>query len=318
MTITTPKAALYILIFVSFVWGAEFVLVDLTIAKLPTNTFNAIRFFLAGLALLPLFYFSKERHQTLPIKPLLISGSLLGFFLFLGFYAQTEGMRYTSVSNAGFITGMAVPLVSLLGFMFFNKRPTLAVWIGIVVATLGLYFLTTGGEFSFNNGDLLILACAFAFAFHLVFTDKFVKDLPVLSLSIVQIFSVAAYCLAAALLSGDPLFYLSGSEPVSWHEHLFEPIIVFSILVTALLGTAFAYWAQTSCQQFLPSHKVAMVFASEPIFAHGAAWLFLGEHLALMGFMGAGMIIAGMLISELGDKKHPPKINPLDQNATSG
>jgi len=62
---------------------------------------------------------------------------------------------------------------------------------------------------------------------------------------------------------------------------------------------------------------VAMVFASEPIFAHGAAWLFLGEHLGVLGFIGAGMIIAGMLISELGDKEHPPHINPLDQNASS-
>jgi len=317
MSITTPRGALYILIFVSFVWGAEFVLVDLTIAKLPTNTFNAIRFFLAGLALLPLFYFSKERKQALPIKKLLISGSLLGFFLFLGFYTQTEGMRYTSVSNAGFITGMAVPLVSLLGFIFFKKRPNLAVWIGIIVATVGLYFLTTGGEFSFNKGDLIVLACAFAFAFHLIFTDMFVKDLPILSLSIVQIFAVAIYCLVAALLSGDPLFYLVGSEPVSWYQHLSSPIILFSIFVTAVFGTSFAYWAQTSCQQFLPSHKVAMVFASEPIFAHGAAWLFLGEHLGWLGFIGAGMIITGMLISELGDKKHPPHINPLDQNASS-
>ena len=317
MTIKTPRIALYILIFVSFVWGAEFVLVDITIEKLPTNTFNAIRFFLAGLALLPLFYFSKERQQALPVKPLLISGGLLGFFLFLGFYTQTEGMRYTSVSNAGFITGMAIPLVSLLGFIFFKKRPTLAVWIGIVVATVGLYFLTTGGEFSFNKGDIIVLVCAFSFAFHLIFTDRFAKNLPILSLSIVQIFAVAIYCFVAALLSGDPLFYLVGSEPVIWYQHLSSPIIIFTILVTALLGTSFAYWAQTSCQQFLPSHKVAMIFASEPLFAHGAAWLFLGEHLGWLGLMGAGMIIVGMLISELGDKEHPPHINPLDQNASS-
>jgi len=306
MTITSPRFAFYLLLFVSFIWGAEFVLIDLTIAQLPTHTFNTLRFGLAALALLPVYYFSKERHQLKPALALLGCGLLLGFLLFVGFYGQTEGMRYTSVSNAGFITGMNVPLVSLLGFILFKNRTRWTAWVGIITATLGLYLLTMGDEFTFNKGDLLVLICAFSFALHIIFTGRFVKELPVLTLCIIQFFAVAAFSLLSALLSGEPLFYLVGQEALSWDQQVFKPIILFSILIAGLLGTALAYWGQSSCQKILAPHKVALIFASEPIFAHGAAWLFLDEHLGALGVVGAVFIILGMVISEWGDKASKP------------
>ncbi|OUR91032.1 EamA family transporter [Gammaproteobacteria bacterium 42_54_T18] len=315
MTITSPRFAFYLLLFVSFIWGAEFVLIDLTIAQLPTHTFNTLRFGLAALALLPVYYFSKERHQLKPMLALLGCGLLLGFLLFVGFYGQTEGMRYTSVSNAGFITGMNVPLVSLLGFILFKNRTRWTAWVGIITATLGLYLLTMGDEFTFNKGDLLVLICAFSFALHIIFTGRFVKNSPVLTLCIIQFFAVAAFSLLSALLSGEPLFYLVGQEALSWDQQVFKPIIIFSILIAGLLGTALAYWGQSACQKILAPHKVALIFASEPIFAHGAAWLFLDEHLGALGVVGAVFIILGMVISEWGDKAPKPKIE--DSTAAS-
>jgi len=315
MTITSPRFAFYLLLFVSFIWGAEFVLIDLTIAQLPTHTFNTLRFGLAALALLPVYYFSKERHQVKPVLALMGCGLLLGFLLFVGFYGQTEGMRYTSVSNAGFITGMNVPLVSLLGFILFKNRTRWTAWVGIITATLGLYLLTMGDEFSFNKGDLLVLICAFSFALHIIFTGRFVKNLPVLTLCIVQFFAVAAFSLLSALLGGEPLFYLMGQEALSWDQQVFKPIILFSILIAGFLGTALAYWGQSACQKILAPHKVALIFASEPIFAHGAAWLFLDEHLGALGVVGAVFIILGMVISEWGDKA--PKPNNQNSAAAS-
>jgi len=315
MTITSPRFAFYLLLFVSFIWGAEFVLIDLTIAQLPTHTFNTLRFGLAALALLPVYYFSKERHQVKPVLALMGCGQLLGFLLFVGFYGQTEGMRYTSVSNAGFITGMNVPLVSLLGFILFKNRTRWTACVGIITATLGLYLLTMGDEFSFNKGDLLVLICAFSFALHIIFTGRFVKNLPVLTLCIVQFFAVAAFSLFSALLGGEPLFYLMGQEALSWDQQVFKPIILFSISIAGLLGTALAYWGQSACQKILAPHKVALIFASEPIFAHGAAWLFLDEHLGALGVVGAVFIILGMVISEWGDKA--PKLNNQNSAAAS-
>jgi len=302
MTITSPRFAFYLLLFISFIWGGEFILIDLTIAQLPTHTFNALRFLLAALALLPVYYFSKERHQLKPVLALMGCGMVLGFLLFVGFFAQAEGMRYTSVSNAGFITGMSVPLVSLLGFILFKNRTRWTAWLGILSATLGLYLLTMGDQFTFNKGDLMVLICAFSFALHIIFTGRFVKNLPILTLCIIQLFAVAAFSLLSALLSGEPLFYLVGQEALSWDQQVFKPIILFSILIAGLLGTSLAYWGQSACQQILAPHKVALIFASEPVFAHGAAWLFLDEHLGVLGFVGAGFILLGMVISELGDK----------------
>lgn len=317
MTVKSPTTAFYLLLFVAFVWGGEFVLVDLSIAELPTNSFNAIRFMLAALAIIPIYYFSSERKEKKDYLKLTYTGLGLGLLLFIGFYTQTEGMHYTSVSNAGFITGLCVPLVSVLGFVFFKNKTSLPAWIGIITATTGIYLLTVGDKLEFNSGDLLVLICAFAFAFHIIITGKVIKDLPVLFLSFIQLLAVAAYSLIAALTSSDPFFYHPEQTPINWFDQLSKTIIWSSILIAAVFGTAYAYWAQSACQKIMKPHKVALVFATEPVFACIAAWLFLNETLGWIGLIGAGLIIVGMLISELGDKNHPAEMEPLDHTSAA-
>ncbi|WP_286239020.1 DMT family transporter [Neptuniibacter halophilus] len=315
MTITSPRNAILLLLLVSFFWGSEFVLIDLAVAILPTHSFNAVRFSIAALSLLPLLWFARENIAPGTWPKLLAAGLLLGFLLFIGFYTQTEGLRYTSVSNAGFITGLNVPLVPVMGYLLFRNRVGKNVWLGIIIATLGLYFLTMGGALTLNRGDLLVLTCAFAFAVHIVLTGRFVDKMPVILLSIIQLFAVAIYSALAAWLSPDPAFYHPEATPVSWPDQLNQPVIIWALLVSALLGTAYAYWAQSACQTVIEPHKVALVFATEPIFAHASAWLFLDEHLGLQGFIGAGMILGGMLISELGDRRRKASMKPLEHTA---
>jgi len=298
----------------SFIWGVEFVLVDLAIETLPTHTFNALRFLLAAVSLLPLLYFSKETLKPSQLRSLILASALLGFLLFIAFYTQTEGMRFTSVSNAGFITGLCVPLVSLLGVLFFKQASHLSVWVGVTLATIGLYFLTIGDAFVFNQGDALVFVCAVSFALHILLTGKFVEHLPVIHLSIIQLMAVAIYSAVASGISSEPSFYMTSQ--VAWHESLLQPIVLSAILIAGILGTAFAYWSQSVSQTLLAPHKVALIFASEPIFAHVSAWYFLDEHLGWLGLMGGALIIIGMVISEMGDQQHPPKVNVLDQNST--
>ncbi|MGR6874346.1 DMT family transporter [Pseudomonas sp. HK3] len=316
MTLLSPRIAFFLLLLTSFIWGAEFVLVDLAIEVLPTHTFNALRFGVAALSLMPLFYFSKEIINKAHIKSIVLAGLFLGLLLFIGFFTQTEGMRYTSVSNAGFITGLAVSLVSFLGFIFFTQKAAIAVWVGITLATIGLYCLTVGDKFVFNKGDALVLVCAFSFAFHILLTGKFVSTMPVILLSIIQLSAVALYSAIAGYLDPDPSFHITGEPAITWHEQLTTPIVYAGILIAGILGTAYAYWAQSVSQTLLAPHKVALIFASEPIFAHISAALFLDEKLGLLGFVGATCIILGMVVSELGDKQHTPKVNVLDQNSS--
>lgn len=316
MTIKSSKTAVCLLLLVSLIWGAEFVLIDLAVAQMPTHTFNAIRFLIAASSLLPLLWISRSQLREVKWLPLLGASALLGILLFIGFYTQTEGLRFTSVSNAGFITGLNVPLVPLLGFLLFRKQVAKAVWLGVLLATFGLYLLTIGDKLEFNKGDILVLICAFGFAGHILFTGRFVDKMPVVPLSIIQLVAVSLYSTIAALLSSDPAFYYPDAEPVTWLDQLLDPIIISSILVAGILGTAYAFWAQSASQQILESHKVALIFATEPVFAHLSAWLFLDEHLGTKGLIGAGLIILAMLISELGDRRKKVKVEPLDQTAT--
>ena len=302
MAFHTSRLAFIILFSVAFIWGAEFVLVDLAVAKVSTNLFNALRFALASLALLPLYFIKKEVIDKGALGHLFLAGFSLGFLLFVGFYAQTEGMRYTSVANAGFITGLSVPLVPVLAFLVFRQGASWNVWLGVICATLGLYLLTVGDNLSFNQGDSLVLICAFAFAFHILLTDKFVVNLPIISLSIIQMAAVAIYSLIALApeMIGPELIYPEASDNSFDISILLDPIVLSGILVTGLLGSAYAYWAQSACQRHLEPAKVALIFATEPVFAFLSAWVFLGEVLGFIGSLGALLILAAILISELG------------------
>ncbi|WP_028301144.1 DMT family transporter [Oceanospirillum beijerinckii] len=313
MVIRSHRAALLILSAVSFVWGAEFVLIDMAVEQMPVHTFNAFRFTLAGLSLIPLLILSKELIRPDQFWPLLQKGAILGFMLFVGFYAQTEGLRHTSVSNAGFITGLNVPLVPVLGFLIFRTKVARTVWLSVLLATVGLYMLTMGDKLEFNKGDLMVLVCAFAFAIHIVMTGRYVDHLPVVALSVVQLLAVGFYSIAGAVLSSEPAFYYLEAQPMTWVDQLIDPLIIAAILVAGLLGTAFAYWGQSACQKILPDYKVALVFATEPVFAYITAWLVLSETLGFIGILGAIGIIAGMLVAELGDRRHPLEVQVLDQ-----
>ena len=321
MTIKSPKTAIALLCFISFIWGFGFVLVDISIETVPTHSFNGLRFLIATLCLLPLWKFDRpssidstaDLTKQYSLSRLFITGFGLGFLLFLGFATQTEGMRYTSVSNAGFITGLSVPLVPLLGFLLFRDKLSISAWFGVASATAGLYFLTIGDKLVFNSGDLLILICALSFASHIIATGKTTHALPSIPLSIIQMAAVTLYSFLSALLNGE----LSSTADVQQLAiNLMEPIVIVTIVIAATLGSALAYWAQTAAQKIISPYKVALIFALEPLFAHASAAIFLGETLGIKGWVGAGLIISGMLIAQLGDKNHPPQMHADEHSST--
>lgn len=194
--------------------------------------------------------------------------------MFIAFYTQTEGLKHTTVSNAGFITGLTSPLVPILGLLLFRTKVSRSVYLGVIFATVGLYLLT----------------------------GRFVSDLPVIPLTIVQLFAVGIYSTISVFMSSEPAFYLAGNTLLSWQESLLSPLVLSAILIAGILGTAYAYWAQSACQKILPDYKVALIFTLEPIFACLTAALFLNETLGIIGIMGAAYILLGMLIAETGSK----------------
>lgn len=308
--IRSARSAFWALVVVNIIWGGGFVVIDKAIDIIPVNTFNTFRFGLAAICLLPLWWASKERSGFSDHGPVIKTGFGLGLLLFLGFSTQTQGMLYTSVSNAGFITGLCVPLTPVIAFLLFKKQIDKAIWISVVMATAGLYMLTVGDKLEFNGGDILVTICAVCFASHICFTDRYADRYPVVLLSIYQLAAVGVYSAVAAILGiGENQEY----PPLL--EQLSSNLVLQAIIYSAVLGSAFAYWAQTSSQRLLEPHKVALVFALEPIFAHLFAFLFLGEVLGLQGWIGASLIISAMLYAELGGRRKA-KMQPLDQTSS--
>jgi drug/metabolite transporter (DMT)-like permease len=314
MSIRSPLTAFWALVAVNIIWGFGFVVVDEAINLMPVSTFNAFRFSLAALVLLPLLFFSKRKkseQDAYQVSTLLKSGLALGLLLFLGFTLQTQGLLYTSVSNTGFITGLSVPLVPIFGLILFRKKVGMEVWLAAVIATVGLYFLTMGDKMEFNRGDILVAISAMCYALHITFMAKSSARFPVMLMSIIQLAAVGFY---STLYSCFEWLMEMNTQYPPVLAQLSNNKVLAALFYSAVFASAFAYWAQTASQRLIEPHKIALIFALEPIFAHLAAFLILAEHLGLQGWLGAALIISAMLYSELGGKK-TIQIQALDQMA---
>lgn len=302
MMIRTPLIAFWALVIVTFIWGVGFVVVDDAINVMPVNTFNAFRFGIAAIAMLPLWFLQNKKSNLetrYRFSALLKMGFGLGLLLFLGFSLQTQGLLYTSVSNTGFITGLCVPLVPVTGVILFRKKVGIAVWSSAIIATIGLYLLTIGDKLEFNSGDIMVAISALCYALHITMMGKLSDRLPVIPLTIIQLAAVAVYSFIISIYEWTMGLNANYS---SVFDQLCDIGVIAAILYSSLLASAFAFWAQTSSQRLIEPHKIALIFALEPIFAHLAAFLILDEHLGIKGTIGAGLIVFAMLYSELGEK----------------
>lgn len=299
-------------LFVSLVWGIEFVLIHNAIQVLEPHSFNVLRFGLAALAisgyLIARTFFRRRKqapatHAGGYTNMLLLRGTILGILLYLGFTLQTFAMLYTSVSNCGFITSLHTTMVPVLAFFILKDRPHWLTIGGVTLATVGLYYLTSGGDAPFNLGDGLTFLCAIMFALHIIYTGKHSRNHSSLALTTIQLCTVTVLSLASVFMFED------------WHQlqdlnKLIEPTLLFAILFVAFLGTAMAVIVQTKAQGYLSATRVALIFALEPVFAAISAYFVLGETLPAAAGVGAAMILVGVILTQL-----PPA--SFEQKATA-
>ncbi|KAA0550167.1 DMT family transporter [Bacillus sp. BGMRC 2118] len=281
-----------ILLFVAFIWGATFVLVQQAISFLEPFTFNAVRFLFAALLLIIWFCLFNRNQIKMMNKKLFLSGLFIASSLFLGYALQTMGLLYTTSSKAGFITGLSVVLVPMLGIYILKQRPRLLAVTGSLVAVAGLFLLTVGDSFLVNKGDVLVLGCAIAFAMHIILTGKYTNDFPSMLLTITQITGVALFSSIGALLFED-------WRVVFDKEVILQQDVLIALFVTAVLATAVAFFAQTKLQQYTTPTRVALIFAMEPVFAAITAYYWADERLGSYAIIGCLLIFLGMILSEL-------------------
>lgn len=269
------------LLLVTVVWGFTFVVVKWAIQDIPPFPFLAIRFALAFLSLLPFLYW----QRTYISKRALLQGAAMGVFLFSGYACQTIGLQYTTASNAGFITGLSVVIVPALVAATTRTFPHRNLLLGIISALVGLALLSLGDDLQLNKGDVMVLACAFSFALHIFVVGRYAPRTNATVLAGAQIFTVSILSTFFSLLLPQPALHFSIN---AW----------LGLLITAVPATSLAFFVQTKMQQFTTSTHTALIFSMEPVFSAVSALCFAGELLTPRGFLGAGLVLGGMLIAE--------------------
>ncbi|MCZ6514788.1 MAG: DMT family transporter, partial [Acidobacteria bacterium] len=227
-----------------------------------------------------------------PSRDSLRAGLIIGGLLYAGFAFQTAGLKLTTPTKSAFLTAMSVVLVPLLQVVIFRERLRGAVVGGVAAAAVGRYFLTMPpGAIRLETGDLLTLACALAFAGHIVALGRYAPRFDVATLAVLQ---VGAAMLFAALAM--PLFDATGVERIFAVP---TPRLAVALLVTAGLATAAAFSIQTWAQRITSPTHAAILFTLEPVFAALTSLLVLNERLGGRELLGAGLILAGVLVAEL-------------------
>lgn len=292
--------ALTLLLLTTFFWGVTFTVVKDAVTQVDVFVFLAHRFALASLLLL-LFCVLTRRRLT---RSTLRDGIALGTVLFSAFGFQTVALLYTSASNTGFLTGLNVVLVPLTGALFFRQRVSASVVTGVGLAVAGLFLLSTNGTWSFNYGDILAAICAICVALHLLLTSSFSRrsGADIYWLTTVQICTVALLSFATAGIRGKEILTL-------------YPQITWAIIICALFATVFAFLVQTAMQRVLSPSHTALIFCMEPVFAALYAYLAAGERMGTIGMVGAMLIFAGMVVSELAPRRAAAGAIPLPSGA---
>jgi drug/metabolite transporter (DMT)-like permease len=276
-----------VLLIVTLIWGTTFSVTKSSLALVPPLYFLAWRFSLAALGLLIL----NIKRLTGITKDEYIGGLVSGISMAVGYIAQTVGMVYSTAAKAGFITGLAVVLVPLLGAALYRRRPHFSVYIfaGVAAGGLALLSLDFSAGLVLNLGDLFLFICAISFAVNILNLAKYAPRCRVLVLTLIQITFTAVSCWLASLLLEQPV-PLAGSV---WG----------GLLYLALAGTILTTAGQTWGQQRVSPERAALVFTLEPVFAAFFAFLLLKEMLPPLGLAGSGLIMIGIIGAEIASRK---------------
>jgi drug/metabolite transporter (DMT)-like permease len=286
-----------LLLLAAFIWGLAFVAQRAGMAHVGPFTFNAIRFALGVLVLLPLAAWRRRARAgraepappAAPRRALLVGGGLTGLALFLGASLQQAGLVYTTAGKAGFITGLYVVFVPLLGLLW-RRVPSWHGWLGALLAAAGLYLLSITGRLALARGDALVLAGAFVWALHVLLIGRYAGALGPLRLAAIQyaICSLLSMIVAAAVET----ITLSGLRGAA-----------LPILYGGLISVGLAYTLQVIAQRRAPPAHAAIILSLEAVFAAAGGWAILGEGLSRRALAGGALMLAGAVLSQLGVRR---------------
>lgn len=282
-----------LLILTPLLWGITFPATKLAIERLPVFSFMSWSRglgFLTIALLLPFLRRAPGPAADRRFRSVLGPGLLLGSLMFVGYLLQTEGQARTTATNAAFITGLYVVVAPILAAVLFRQRIRSSLWVAVVLSVAGLSLLsiTSFDAVEVHRGDLLVLAGAVAWAAHIVVLGHYSPRFPAWMISVTQM-GVAAALHTAFALAGPGLH-----AATAWSRDVW-PLLV----ITGILGSGVAFTIQVMGQAGVTASRAVFLLAGESIVAAVSAAIWLDERLVLHQWVGAALVLAAMVYSEL-------------------
>ena len=266
------------LLLVTMVWGWTFVVVRDSVAAYSVLGFLALRFSIASLCL-GTFSFKRLRRGTF------VAGAGIGLCVAGGYLLQTYGLRYTSPTNSGLITGLFVVFAPIANYILFRIRIARVFLLPLGICLVGTLLLVGESPQAIRIGDGLTLGCAACFGLHIALLSRYAHRHDATALALAQMIATAALCGLAWLLFESP-------SPPPAH-------VWFALIVTGVLASAAAFTVQTYVQQRLSATRTAIILTMEPVFAVFFGYVLAGDRLSWIQIAGAALILVAIAASEV-------------------
>lgn len=282
-----------LLLVAAIIWGSAFVSQSVGMEYVGPFTFNCVRSLIGGIVLIPCIAIlnqgkSKKKMILSEKKRLLLGGACCGIALTTGSTLQQFGIMYTTVGKAGFITAFYIIIVPILG-IFLGKKCGMSVWISVVIALAGLYFLCITDGFSIGKGDIYVFLCAIAFSVHILVIDYFTQFNDGVKLSCIQFFVCGIICFVPMVLFEHPEI---GMILLAWKP----------ILYAGVMSCGVAYTLQIVGQKHMNPTVASLILSLESVTSVIAGFLVLHQNLSQRELIGCGLMFVAIVLAQLPEK----------------
>lgn len=283
-----------LLLITAIIWGNAFVAQSIGMDYVGPFTFNCARSLIGGLVLIPCIYFLSGKEGNLVIvqtqkrddkKMLIIGGICCGIALAAGSSFQQYGILHTSVGKAGFITAFYIIIVPLLG-LFLKKKCGPFVWLGVVIALAGLYFLCITESFTIGQGDIYVFICAVMFSLHILVIDYFIQFVDGVQMSCIQFLVCGMICGIFMFVFEKPSF---SQLLLAWKP----------ILYAGVLSCGVGYTLQIVGQKGMNPTVASLILSLESVTSVIAGFLILHQKLSSREILGCVLMFIAIILAQI-------------------